>query len=83
VAVLPEALFGQPVSIEGRTLKKIGVVFSLFLSLIVRLVVASNWSAILQYLLAASFGLSEPIPLPKWKNGRKWESGWKSGEAIN
>jgi len=61
VAVLPEALFGQPVSIESRTLKKIGIIASLALSLVFGLIISSNWQEILKFLSVTSFGQNDPI----------------------
>src|SRR3989338_8370013 len=61
VALLPAALLGQPVSLDSRILKKLGIVSSIILSLILGLVTAANWHEILKFLSSTPFGESDPI----------------------
>jgi len=61
VALLPAALLGQPVSLDSRILKKLGIVSSIILSLILGLVTAVNWHEILKFLSSTPFGESDPI----------------------
>src|SRR3989344_5856062 len=61
VALLPAALLGQPVSLDSRILKKLGIVSSIILSLVLGLVTAANWHEILKFLSSTPFGESDPI----------------------
>src|SRR3990170_4977256 len=42
-ALLPAALFGRPVSVDSRIVKKIAVAFSLVIALFFGLAAAANW----------------------------------------
>ena len=61
VAFIPAALLGQPVSLDSRILKKLGVIASLVLSLVLGLIAAVNWHEILKFISATSFAEYDPI----------------------
>lgn len=60
-ALIPEALFGQPVSLDSRILKKLGIIASIIFSLIIGLTITVNWQEILKFFSATPFGEFDPI----------------------
>ena len=60
-ALIPEALLGTPVSLDIRILKKLGIIASIFLSLILGSITAVNWQEILRFFSSTSFGEFDPI----------------------
>ena len=61
MATIPEALVGQPISLDGRTVRKLGVVISLLASLLIALIAAASWHDVLKFLAAVPFGQSDPL----------------------
>jgi len=61
IAILPESIFGQPISVESRSLKKIGIVASVVLSLFFGLVVSNSWQEVIRFLFQTSFYQYDPI----------------------
>jgi len=61
VALIPAALLGQPVSLDSRILKKLGIIASIVLSLVFGLITAVNWQELLKFFSATSFGEYDPI----------------------
>jgi len=61
VTVLPDSLFGQPVSLESKTLKKLGIITALVISLFFSWAVSLNWQEALRFLSATSFNLYDPV----------------------
>ncbi len=59
--LIPAALLGQPVSLDSRTLKKLGIVASIVLSLVLGLITAVNWHEILKFFASTPFGEFDPI----------------------
>ncbi len=60
-ALIPAALLGQPVSLDSRILKKIGIFMCVIISLFIGLITASNWQEILKFFSSTSFGEYDPI----------------------
>ncbi len=60
-ALIPEALLGTPVSLDSRVLKKLGIIASLVLSLILGSITAVNWQEILKFFSSTPFGEFDPI----------------------
>lgn len=60
-ALIPEVLLGQPVSIDSRILKKLGIIASIVLSLIFGFITSANWQEILKFYFSTSFGQFDPI----------------------
>jgi len=60
-ALIPAALFGQPVSLDSRILKKLGIIVCFVLSLVIGLIAAINWQEILKFFSGVSFGEYDPI----------------------
>jgi len=60
-AILPESLFGQPISVESRNLKKIGIVASVLFSLFFGLVFSTRWQELLKFLFPTSFYQYDPV----------------------
>src|SRR3989344_1990415 len=61
IATLPEALTGQPVSLNDRNVKKIGIIVSLIISFFIGLIASSSWQDLLKFLSMVSFGQVDPI----------------------
>jgi uncharacterized membrane protein (UPF0182 family) len=61
VALIPEALFGQPVSLDSRILKKIGIIASIIFSLVIGLTITVNWQEILKFFSSTPYGELDPI----------------------
>lgn len=60
-ALIPEALLGTPVSLDSRILKKLGIIVSIALSLVLGLITAVNWQEILKFFSSTPFGEFDPI----------------------
>ena len=60
-ALIPAALFGQPVNLDSRILKKLGIIVCVTLSLVIGLITAINWQEILKFFSGVSFGEYDPI----------------------
>ena len=61
MATIPEALVGQPISLDDRKVKKLGIGISLFASLLVALIAAASWQDVLKFLSAVPFGQTDPL----------------------
>ncbi|MDO8435835.1 MAG: UPF0182 family protein [bacterium] len=60
-AILPEALIGQPISLDSRIVKKFAVVLSAVIAFFFGLVAAGNWQEVLKFISGAPFGTVDPI----------------------
>jgi len=60
-ALIPEALFGTPISLDSRILKKLGIIAGIVLSLLLGSITAVNWQEILKFFSSTSFGEFDPI----------------------
>jgi len=58
---LPEALIGQPLSLNDRMVKKLGIVACLIVAFFTGLVAASSWQDVLKFLAATPFGQTDPL----------------------
>lgn len=61
LAALPEALFGQPVTLDNRLAKRIAIFVSIGIGLLVGLIASLQWLNILQALSAVPFVDKDPI----------------------
>ncbi|MEK7633549.1 MAG: UPF0182 family protein [Patescibacteria group bacterium] len=61
IALIPEGLLGIPVSLDSRVLKKLGIIVSIVLSLILGSITAVNWQEILKFFSSTPFGEFDPI----------------------
>lgn len=61
MAAIPEALIGQPLSLNDRLVKKLGIVICLVVAFLVGLVAASSWQDVLKFLSASPFGQTDPL----------------------
>ncbi len=61
VATIPEALIGQPLSLNDRIVKKLGIVVCLIVAFFTGLVAASSWQDVLKFLAATPFGQTDPL----------------------
>lgn len=58
---LPEALFGQPISLDNRIVKTLAIVVSLVAALFFGLAAAANWQTVLKFISSTAFNISDPI----------------------
>ncbi|KKQ23879.1 MAG: hypothetical protein US40_C0010G0001 [Candidatus Roizmanbacteria bacterium GW2011_GWC2_37_13] len=61
VVLIPAALLGQPVSLDSRVLKKIGIAVCIVFSLVLGLITAANWQEILKFFSSTPFREYDPI----------------------
>ncbi len=58
---IPEALIGQPLSLNGRIVKKLGIAICVAVSFFIGLVAAASWQDVLKFLTATPFGQTDPL----------------------
>ena len=61
MATIPETLVGQPISLDDRKVRKLGVVINLLAALLIALIAAASWHDILKFTAAVPFGSSDPL----------------------
>ncbi len=61
MVAIPEALVGQSISINDRMVRKLGIILSLVIALIIGLIASSSWQDILKFLSSTSFGQTDPL----------------------
>src|SRR3989304_10131191 len=61
MATIPEALVGQPISLDDRKVKKLGIVINLLAALLIALITAASWHDVLKFTAAVPFGSSDPL----------------------
>ncbi len=61
MVTIPEALVGQPISLDDRKVKKLGVVISLLASFLVAFIAAASWQDVLKFTSAVPFGQTDPL----------------------
>ncbi len=59
--VLPESITGRPINLSSSLTKKLGIVISLAIAVLLGLVASSGWHDMLKFLEATSFGTVDPI----------------------
>lgn len=58
---IPEALIGQPISINDRMVRRLGIVISCIIALFIGLIASSSWQDVLKFLSATPFGQTDPL----------------------
>ncbi|MBU1327119.1 UPF0182 family protein [Patescibacteria group bacterium] len=61
MATIPEALIGQPLSLNNRIVKKLGIVICLVVAFFIGLAATASWQDVLKFLFASSFGQADPL----------------------
>jgi len=61
MTTLPESLFGRPISLDNRLVKKLAVAICVVLALFFGLAAAASWQEVLKFFSATAFGNSDPI----------------------
>ncbi|MCG2691874.1 UPF0182 family protein, partial [Microgenomates group bacterium] len=61
IAVIPEALIGQPLSLSDRAVKKLGIVSCFVIAFFTGLVAIGSWQDVLKFLAAMPFGQADPL----------------------
>lgn len=60
-AILPESLFGRPLTINDRVVKRIFIPLSIIFSFLIGLIVSSFWPEFLKFFAAAPFTQKDPL----------------------
>jgi uncharacterized membrane protein (UPF0182 family) len=60
-ATLPESLFGRPVSVNDRIIKKILIPLSVIFSFLIGLIASSFWPEVLKFFAASPFANQDPL----------------------
>ena len=58
---IPASVFGSPLSIDQRLVKRVGVALCIFVSFLVGLVASSFWQDILKFFASAPFNQKDPL----------------------
>ncbi len=61
LAAVPEALIGQPLSLNDRIVKKLGIVICLIVAFFIGLITAASWQNVLKFFAATPFGQTDPL----------------------
>ncbi|OGG16038.1 hypothetical protein A3D78_01385 [Candidatus Gottesmanbacteria bacterium RIFCSPHIGHO2_02_FULL_39_14] len=61
LATIPESLVGQPISLDNRVVKKLGIIACLIISLFFGLIASSSWQDVLKFINSSSFGVADPV----------------------
>ncbi len=59
--VLPENLFGRTISLDGRVVKKLGIIISLVIAVLLGLVASAQWHTVLKFFSSTPFGIADPV----------------------
>ena len=58
---VPSSVFGTPLSIDQRFIRRIGIILCIFLSFFIALVASSFWQDILKFLASTPFNQKDPL----------------------
>src|SRR3990170_3705543 len=61
LTTIPEALIGQPLSLNDRIVKKLGIVMCLIVAFFIGLIAAASWQDVLKFFAATPFGQTDPL----------------------
>src|SRR3990167_2455155 len=61
LATIPESLVGQPISLDNRVVKKLGIIACLIISLFFGLIASSSWQDVLKFINSSSFGIADSV----------------------
>ncbi len=59
--VLPESIMGRPISLSSRLTRRLGIVISLLVAILLGFVASTGWQDWLSFLEATPFGVVDPI----------------------
>jgi len=59
--VLPENILGRVINLDGRITKKLGIIISIVMAVLLGLVASSQWQDVLKFFSSTSFGIVDPI----------------------
>jgi len=59
--VLPENILGRQINLDGRIVKKLGIIISLVIAVLLGLVASSGWQDVLKFFSAVPFGTADPV----------------------
>ncbi len=59
--VVPENLFGRLITIDGRIVRKLGIVVSLVIAILLGFAASSEWHNVLKFLHSTPFGITDPV----------------------
>ena len=61
MATIPEALIGQPISLNNRIIAKFGIILSCVIALLLGLIASASWHDVLKFLSSVPFAQKDPI----------------------
>lgn len=61
LATIPESLVGQPISLDNRVVKKLGIIACFIIAVFFGIVAASSWQDVLKFINSSSFGVADPV----------------------
>jgi len=59
--VLQENILGRQINLDGRIVKKLGIIISLVIAVLLGLVASSGWQDVLKFFSAVPFGVIDPV----------------------
>ncbi len=59
--VLPESITGRPISLSSHLTRKLGIVISILIAVLLGLIASSGWQDMLKFLESTPFGTVDPI----------------------
>ncbi len=59
--VLPESILGLQISLDGRIVKRLGMMISLVVAILLGLVASSQWQDVLKFFSSTPFGTFDPV----------------------
>jgi len=61
ISSIPESLFGQPLTLDSRLVKKISIIISFAAAVLIGFIASGSWQDILKFLEAVPFGQKDPL----------------------
>ncbi len=61
LVVLPASIVGRQISLNGRIVRKLGIVLSLVMAVLLGLIASSGWQNVLKFFSATPFGTVDPV----------------------
>ena len=61
MTALPESLFGQPITLDSRLVKKVSIIISFIASIFIGFIASTSWQDVLKFLEASTFDQKNPL----------------------
>ena len=59
--VLPENILDRQISLDGRMVRKLGIIISFVIAILLGLVASSQWQDVLKFFSSTPFGVADPV----------------------